>query len=143
MLYDLETKSKQENIVDLIRVSSLRLCNLNEVLFPLYERAVMVAEGDTKRLDKCKIIKIIENKILSDKFLNNFTDIFGYIFSHSEIKILLNYYHSQVLSKFLDTYTSTMGPLFLKFNEICTEVVNDAIRDRKIMKSIKIVEQNE
>jgi len=139
MLYNLESKSKKENIIDLIRSSSLRLSNLYESLLPLYIQAITTVEGDTSGLSEDKIMKTVENKVTSEEFLKDFTKIFEDVFSHSEIKILLNYHHSQVLSKFLDTYTLTMRPIFLKCTGIVREAVEKEVEAKERIKNMRLV----
>ncbi len=90
-------EEKEKDILEFIKVSMLAPEMLDLFVPVLVNQA---ATGFDKKVDIDELTATVREHILSDDFLKKFSPGFDKIFSHNEIKDLIEFYKSDVVKKF-------------------------------------------
>ncbi len=115
-----ETDTKTQDIMELVRLSALHPDQLDLMLTQSIQMAASLAKSD---IDLEKIIVETKEKLFSDAFLKKVAQPFDKIFTHDEIKLLLNYYKSDAVKKLYKTATETYSPIHVALQEIIADTV--------------------
>lgn len=113
-----EPDKKQEDIVEMIRLSSLNPEQLDQIL----PQIVQIAFANTEcELDSPKIVTELKAKMLSDEFIKKYVPAFDKNFTHSEIQTLIAYYKEDAVKKMAQTASETILPIYAGMNELVAQ----------------------
>lgn len=90
-------EEKEKDILEFIKISMLAPEMLDLFVPVLVNQAVTTID---KKIDIDELTATVREHILSDSFLKKFSPDFDKIFSHNEIKNLIEFYKSDVVKKF-------------------------------------------
>lgn len=106
--------AKKKDIMELIRWYALHPSQRDAVI-PGFVKVAL--QGKQRDDDPEIIIKAVWEKVTKDSFIEQFVPSFDKVFTHEEIKFLLNYYKSDVAKKFIDN-GNLFNQIFEGFNAV-------------------------
>lgn len=113
---------KKKHIAELIRLTSLQSEQLDPILPVMIHQAASVA-GIQIAIEKTT--KMVKERIVSEKFIARFCEIYAVIFSDEEILELLSFYKTETMRKFLRHSIKLYHPFYEAFRKIVDEVLQE------------------
>ena len=112
--------AKTKDTITLIRLTTMQPEQLKLMLSMSIIQAISFSG---KNVSIEEVDSIVREKILQDSFIEKFSCSFDTIFSHKEIKLLINFYQSKVMEKFLKNSQSLFTPIYDAYRHLISEVV--------------------
>jgi len=112
---------KKSDILELIRCSAVTE-EVVDLIIPQLADCFVAESG--KELQAEEVATEAKREILSDRYLEQFAAPFDELFSHDEIKTLLEYYKSDVMKRFFKNSMKTNAPIFASISEVVYRIIN-------------------
>jgi len=120
-------RNKKKDIKQLIECYALNDDQLYEVI-PPFVYAALGSRGS--KISSDEIIKVTIEHILKNNFIEKYIPAFNEMFTHSEIKFLIDCYTSVIMRKFLRA-KDLFIPMFQEFNSIIIDTIEKRERNCK------------
>jgi hypothetical protein len=114
-------EAKTKDILTLIRLTTMQPEQL-KLMLPISIVQAISLSG--KNVSVEEISPIVREKISQDSFLEKFTYSFDTLFSHREIKLLIKFYQSEIMGKFLKNSQSLFTPIY----DACRHLINEVLQ---------------
>jgi hypothetical protein len=95
-----EKNSKIQDIMELICLSALHPDQINPMVTQTVEMSISATKSEMKVEE---VVAQVKKKMMSEEFLKKYSESFDKIFTHDEIKVLLNYYKSEALGRVVNS----------------------------------------
>ena len=115
-----EKDTKIQDIVELICLSALHPDQIDPMLTQTVEMSISATKSEMKVEE---VVAQVKKKMMSKAFLEECSKPFDKIFTHDEIKLLLNYYKSEALKKMYKTITETFVPIYTSMQSLVADIV--------------------
>jgi hypothetical protein len=112
---------KRENIIELIRLTSLQSIQLDG-LIPGFVRIAIEQHGKTDA-DAVKVAAAAKERINTDAFVEQFVPAFDAAFTGEEVSSLVGFYKSSAMKKFSTLGRKLLDPIYADFSRIILEVL--------------------
>ncbi|PWU13872.1 MAG: hypothetical protein C5B45_05215 [Chlamydiae bacterium] len=112
--------TKVKDILTLIRLTAMQPEQLKLIL-PMSIIQAISFSGKNVSIEE--VSSIVREKILQDSFMEKFVCGFDKIFSHKEVKLLINFYQSEAMKKFFNNNQSLFNPIYDAYRHLIGEVL--------------------
>ena len=115
----------KKDVIQFIRVALLRPEQI-DALLPHIAQSLISGKGDNANIEN--IQRIAKDRILSDEHLEQFVSIVEKIFSHEEIKRLIQFYQDSAVEKYFKN-GAVIGPaVYSSFGKVVQSVLPGSIK---------------
>ena len=115
-----QKNKKTKDILTLIRLTTMQPEQL-KLMLPMSIIQAISFSGKNASIEE--VSSIVREKILQDSFIEKFAYSFDTIFSHKEIKLLINFYQSKAMEKFLKNSQDLFTPIYDAYRHLIGEVL--------------------
>lgn len=115
-----EKNAKTQDIMELICLSALHPDQINSMLTQTVEMSISASKS---KMNVEEVVAQVKAKMISREFLEQCSQPFDKIFSHDEIKLLLDYYKSEALRKMHKTVSETFVPIYISMQNLVSQIV--------------------
>ncbi|MGB7127940.1 MAG: DUF2059 domain-containing protein [Candidatus Rhabdochlamydia sp.] len=112
--------TKTKDILTLIRLTTMQPEQL-KLMLPMSIIQALSFSGKNASIEE--VSSIVREKILQDSFIEKFACSFDATFSHKEIKLLINFYQSEAMKKFLKNSQNLFTPIYDAYRHLIGEVL--------------------
>jgi len=118
-IYD-QTNQKNKDILTLIRLTTMQPEQL-KLMLPVSIVQAISFSGKNASVEE--VSSIVREKISQDSFIEKLACRFDEIFSHKEVKLLINFYQSEAVKKFFKNSQGLFTPIYDAYRHLISEVL--------------------
>lgn len=115
-----KTNQKNKDILTLIRLTTMQPEQL-KLMLPVSIVQAISFSGKNASVEE--VSSIVREKISQDSFIEKFVCGFDEIFSHKEVKLLINFYQSEAVKKFFKNSQGLFTPIYDAYRHLISEVL--------------------